>query len=543
MSTTFKPAFSTDAMFAPVQAVANPFLASNSPTVAEAVEGGEASYVLVPSGPRVSDEEVETMASAVEVQVLWGQNVLSVTHLSQGKPFAVGAGEGVDFVLAEETLGRDRLSLVSVNSGSPKIVIPEGATVCVAGEKAVTVADLAALGRAVPSSEGTRLFEMSVAEGQSIRVNLAGSDIAYIVRGVRAGKAPAAVGFLGALSSNVTKYVGLSLIGHLGIMASLAYFMPSMGADDAEANSRENILFMQKMLNASAPPELKEQDTSGGETASKEEGGKGERAQGAEGTMGKATAAKADARWGFKGNASNPQVQQKTDIELARQFGMVDLLLSSKSGPSAHDPNAPSAKWGAFEAQGSDAKSALGSMWGNTIGDSLGGGAFGLSGNEEGGGGLGAGIGLDKVGGLGHGAGGGDGPGFGPGKDGIGNGHGPLGRGHVAKGPNPIRELKVDVGGHLPPEAIQRVVRANFGRFRNCYDAGLRMNPSLTGRVVTKFIIGRDGSVAVSADGGSDIPDRSVVNCVVRSYQALSFPTPDSGQVTVTYPLMFTPSE
>jgi len=536
MSTTFKPAFSTD-MFA-----ANPFLAPK-PTVAEAVEGGEASYVMVPSGPRVADEEVETMASAVEVQVLWGQNVLSVTHLSEGRSFAVGSGEGVDFDLAEETLGRDRLSLVSTSTGSPKIVMPEGASVCVAGAAPVTVADLVAQGRAVPSAEGTKLFEMNVAEGQSIRVNLSGSEIGYIVRGVRAGKAPKALGLLAGLSSNVTKFVGLSLLGHLGVMASLAYFMPAMGPDDAEANSRENILYMQKMLNASAPPELKEQDTSGGETASTQEGGKGERAQGAEGTMGKDSAPKANARWGFKGNAADPKVQQKTDLELASQFGMVDLLLSTKSGPSAHDPNAPSAKWGAFEAQGADSKSALGSMWGATLGDSLGGGAFGLSGNEEGGGGLGAGIGLDKVGGLGHGAGGGDGNGFGPGKDGIGNGHGPLGRGHVAKAPNPIREQKIDVGGHLPPEAIQRVVRANFGRFRNCYDAGLRTNPSLTGRVVTKFIIGRDGAVSVSADGGSDLPDRSVVNCVVRSYQALSFPTPDNGQVTVTYPLMFTPGE
>lgn len=538
MSTKFEPAFSTDATFAPV----NPFLAPK-PTVAEAVVVGEPSYVMVPAGPRVADEEVETMASAVEVQVLWGQNVLSVSHLAEGKSFSVGTGEGVDFDLAEETLGRARLALVSAVTGSPKVVVPAGAMVTIQGDTAVDVAALVAQGRAVPSSEGAGLFDMKVAEGQSIRVALAGSEIAYVVRGVRAGRAPKALGLLAGLSSNVTKFVGLSLLGHLGVMASLAYFMPTMGPDDAEANSRENILYMQKMLNASAPPELKEQDGSSGETASTESGGKGERAQGAEGTMGKDNAPKANARWGFKGNATEPKVQLKTDVELARQFGMVDLLISSQSGPSAHDPNAPSAKWGAFEAQGSDAKSAMGSMWGAEISDALGGGAFGLSGTGEGGGGVGTGIGLDKVGGLGHGAGGGDGVGFGPGKDGIGSGHGPLSRGHVAKGPGPIREQKIQTNGHLPPEAIQRVVRANFGRFRNCYDAGLRTNPSLAGRVVTKFIIGRDGAVSVSADGGSDLPDRSVVNCVVRSYQALSFPTPDNGQVTVTYPLAFSPAE
>lgn len=546
MSTTFpKPAFSNESLSSAF-ASSNPFLAAR-PTVADAVSASatnETSYVLVPQGPRPSDEEVETMASAVEVQVLWGQNVLSVTHLPTGKAFAVGSGEGVDFVLPEEALGRDHLSLVSVLGGSPKIVLPEDATVSIAGAKAVPANQLVAEGRATPSTEAARSFEMNVAEGQSIRVNLAGSDIAYIVRGVRAGKAPATVGFLAALSSNITKYVGLSLLGHLGVIASLAYFMPTMGADDAEGVSRENFLYMQKILNAQAPAELKEQqDNSGGETASKESGGKGERAQGAEGTMGKDSAPKANARWAFKGTSANPQVQQKTDLELARQFGMVDLLLTAKSGPSSLDPNAPSAKWGAFEAQGADSKSAMGNMWGVTVGDSFGGGAFGLSGNEEGGGGTGAGIGLDKVGGLGHGLGGGDGQGFGPGKDGIGNGHAPLSRGHVAKAPNPLREGRPEVNGHLPAETIQRVVRANFGRFRNCYDAGLRTNPSLSGRVVTKFVIGRDGSVTLSADGGSDLPDRSVVSCVVRSYQNLSFPTPEGGQVTVTYPLIFTPAD
>jgi hypothetical protein len=34
-----------------------------------------------------------------------------------------------------------------------------------------------------------------------------------------------------------------------------------------------------------------------------------------------------------------------------------------------------------------------------------------------------------------------------------------------------------------------------------------------------------------------------VVSCVVRSFQNLSFPTPDNGQVTVTYPLMFSPAD
>ncbi len=50
--------------------------------------------------------------------------------------------------------------------------------------------------------------------------------------------------------------------------------------------------------------------------------------------------------------------------------------------------------------------------------------------------------------------------------------------------------------GRLPPEVIQRIVRQNFGRFRLCYENGLRNNPNLQGRVSVRFVIGRDGAVS-----------------------------------------------
>jgi outer membrane biosynthesis protein TonB len=85
-------------------------------------------------------------------------------------------------------------------------------------------------------------------------------------------------------------------------------------------------------------------------------------------------------------------------------------------------------------------------------------------------------------------------------------------------------------------------VRQSFGRFRGCYEEGLRSNPNLEGRVTARFVIARDGSVASVQSGGSDLPDAKVVACVLRNYQALSFPSPGDGVVTVTYPLMFSPS-
>jgi hypothetical protein len=79
-----------------------------------------------------------------------------------------------------------------------------------------------------------------------------------------------------------------------------------------------------------------------------------------------------------------------------------------------------------------------------------------------------------------------------------------------------VRMGATSVSGRLPPEVIQRIVRQNFGRFRLCYENGLRNNPNLQGRVSVRFVIGRDGAVSNVGNGGSDLPDSGVVSCVVR---------------------------
>ena len=162
-------------------------------------------------------------------------------------------------------------------------------------------------------------------------------------------------------------------------------------------------------------------------------------------------------------------------------------------------------------------------------------GGLGLTGTGEGGGGKVEGVGLGDVGTIGHGRGLGDG-------DGIGNGHGHLKAGYQ---PHPI-SMKTGVtvvNGHIPSEVIQRIVRQNFGRFRMCYEDGMRQNPGLQGRVAVKFAIDRNGAVSLASDAGSDLPDQNVVSCVVRGFSNLSFPEPSGGIVTVVYPIAFSPGE
>jgi len=64
----------------------------------------------------------------------------------------------------------------------------------------------------------------------------------------------------------------------------------------------------------------------------------------------------------------------------------------------------------------------------------------------------------------------------------------------------------------------------------------------LSGKVVARFVIGRNGKVSNAAiDRSSTIPDSRVAECVVSAFYDIEFPEPDGGIVTVVYPIMLSP--
>jgi hypothetical protein len=305
-----------------------------------------------------------------------------------------------------------------------------------------------------------------------------------------------------------------------------------MGLSDESEIDKDRLLLIQQYLDAAAEREQEEEETEVvEENSDNKEGGTGTRAKGEEGSMGKESSKATNKRYAVKGPKDNPDphLARAAALREARDFGMIGLLNAGASG----DPNAPTAPWGRETSSGMDDVSAQGNMWGDEIGDAFGSGGLGLSGIGEGGGGRGEGIGLGNIGTLGHGAGTGTGQGFGA-------GNGRLGGSHKTRTPS-VRMGATAVNGRLPAEVIRRIVRQNFGRFRMCYEQGLGRNPNLEGRVGVRFVIGRDGSVSNVGNGGSDIPDSGVVSCVISAFYGLSFPQPEGGIVTVTYPIMFSP--
>ncbi|MFC1642678.1 AgmX/PglI C-terminal domain-containing protein [Myxococcota bacterium] len=523
----------------------NPFAAGAALSAAEAAARalevppdappGTYTYTLVKSGPDVYPEEVELPhVPSVEVMVLWGTNVLHVSHLTPPRTFYVGEEQGknlaCDFFIPAEKIGTTRLPVVVGDRTSLALIMPPGAQghVELPGQPRMTLDEARTRGQ--PSAEVSGGHQISLPPGAKARVEL--DQFVFQVAAVNAGK-PVPSGVSANFDWTIFTYFGLSLLAHSGFIAALAFFVPPLGLTDDEDIDKDQLYLIQQYLQAAAEREQEERETEqvAEEDADNKEGGTGTRAKGEEGSMGNPLSKATNKRYAVQGPKDNPDphIARAAALREATEFGMIGLLNTGAAG----DPNAPTAPWGRDTSLGTDEVSARGNMWGDEIGDAFGAGGLGLSGIGEGGGGRGEGIGLGSIGTLGHGAGTGTGQGFG-------SGHGRLGGSHRTKAPR-VRMGATTVSGRLPPEVIQRIVRQNYGRFRMCFEEGLARNPNLEGRVSVRFVIGRDGSVSNVANGGSDLPDNGVVQCVVRAYYGLSFPQPEGGIVTVVYPIMFAP--
>jgi hypothetical protein len=525
--TTQKPsAFSFSASknpFLPTLAEPRPFGAAEGEVAEDAPEGSY-TYQLIQNGPSVPADECETSAAAVEIMIRWGATVLHVAHLTPVRSFWIGEGvkaEKTDFFLPEEKLGARRVPVVLAIGGTAQLVVPAGAvgTITMPGEAAKSVAAVLAAG-AEPCSELAGAHQVALPTGATASIEVNG--IAFEVSAVHAGKRAGRF----ALKGESLPYQGLSLLLHASLLAATALFVPSMAMANEDGISDNQVYELKQMLSADAIRELDEAKDVTADTAKPgEHGDSGAAAKGDPGKAGSTTSTATNHRFGVTGEGPERFLSKTEALQQARDFGMIGILASMNGSV-----NTPTSPFGREIANGGDAMDGKGNIFGDTIGDAAGSGGLGLTGIGESGGGDGDGIGVGRLGTIGH--------------DFVqGNGHsiGLLRAPHIAKSPGTVRMAPVSVSGRLPPEIIQRVVRQNFGRFKACYESGLRGNPNLGGRVGVRFIIGRDGAVSNVQNGGSDLPDAGVVSCVTRAFYGLSFPQPENGIVTVTYPIVFAP--
>lgn len=509
----------------------DPFAASAMPARAEPDIGRQEWGAF--SLPETVDDETlppDQQERALEILITWGTSVLHVAHLSPPRSFVVGDGSGsepVDFVLGQEVLGAPRLPIVEVTGGDVSVTIPHGAQGNVRQGEAITEMEQLLLQASphplIPAMKLHTLEEKS-------RLTMKLGEVKFNVRLVEKS-APVERGLAGGLDWTGPSYFGMTAATAFALMGALAYFVPPLGLTDEADLDKERLVLISHYLDQASEREREQLESPEAESGAQEGGTTGKKAQGAEGQAGKDDAPRVNKRVAVKGPQHNAHLQLSREelLHEATTGGLIGLISSSL----AADPHAPFSIFGGDIALGADDISAQGEMWGDAIGESGGRGGLGLMGDGFGGGDLlgnGLGIGLGRVGTIGPGLG----------KEGFGRSNALTKGGHNSKGPSVRPKGETIVNGHIPPHVIQRIVRQNFGRFRMCYQQGLARNPSLEGRIPVRFVIGRDGAVS-NVSAGGDLPDGAVRSCVQSAFYGLSFPPPDDGIVTVTYPIMFSP--
>jgi hypothetical protein len=493
---------------------------ARDPNAAEAL-----GYALVKTGPALRADECELPdVSALEITISWGSNVLHVAHLNPPRAFHVGdasGGEEVDFVAPSDAAAR--WPLVALVGGVPHAIVPAGsdAEIELPGQEK----------RALDSTLAQPFAEHSGARAIALTTNatvtIRSGALVFRVGVVAAGK-PTSRRILGGDRAPAT-YFGIALVAHAALAGALAFFTPALGLSSENDFDAERRYMVQQYLDAAAERERENKPQPSAPT--NEPTGTGEsgpEARGSQGKLGKTTVTTVNKRIAFKGTADHVELPREAALREAQTMGIIGLL-NTMNG----DPSALRVPWGRDAALGTDPMSAIGDLWSDSIGDVAGAGGLHHSGYEEGGGGRGEQIGLGGVSTCGSGVCLGLDNRFGVSSDRLRNPHKPA----VPQ----MRPGTTTVSGRLPAEVIQRAVRQNFGRFRMCYEQGLMRNPNLEGRVTARFVIGRDGGVSNVSNGGSDLPDSGVVSCVVSAFYGLSFPAPEGGIVTVSYPIAFSP--
>ncbi len=97
----------------------------------------------------------------------------------------------------------------------------------------------------------------------------------------------------------------------------------------------------------------------------------------------------------------------------------------------------------------------------------------------------------------------------------------------------------IDVDGELSAAAISKVIRRRQKSIQSCFEAELRRNPKLKGKVTFEIVIARTGKVKKAKVIRSSLKNSSAENCMVGKIKAWRFPKPDGGDVFTEFSAAF----
>ncbi len=442
----------------------------------------------------------------VELRFLWGDQMVGeyFLHPDVERTFRVGGVKGVDFEMGDSKFGAPSFELVRFGKAGATLRFTSkmnGELQRKFGEETMTLDE--AKKKGIASADGDALSLTLQHE------DFAWIDIGGIVVEVFFQPQPKAVFVPFAESVDFTV---LNIFLLMFFIAAL--FVISAANLNAEGEAFDDELNSQSARIAKLlikPPEKNpilqkfEKKKDSGEIAQKHKG--------EEGQMGKVNAPKRSAHAAPKGDPNN---KDQARLLVAKVFGGSGGGISTIFG---------------HQGIGGELKSAMGNMFGAAAGDSGGFGGLGLRGSGSGGGGVGDTVGIGGIGTKGRGGGTG----------GYGSGVGVLGgKKDIDIG---ITSSEPMVMGSLDKELIRKVIHANRGQIRFCYESQLNRFPKLNGKVAVKFIISPTGSVSTSSVAQTTVNNAELEACVAGRVRTWTFPKPKGGGVViVTYPFIFAQS-
>jgi hypothetical protein len=98
----------------------------------------------------------------------------------------------------------------------------------------------------------------------------------------------------------------------------------------------------------------------------------------------------------------------------------------------------------------------------------------------------------------------------------------------------------VTATGGITSDEVIDAMKPRFDAFNRCYGRGLLRNPNLQGTVVVQLQVGKRGAVMAVSDGGSDMLDIDVRECILAAASTVSF-TAKGAIGLVSYPLLMNP--
>ena len=111
----------------------------------------------------------------------------------------------------------------------------------------------------------------------------------------------------------------------------------------------------------------------------------------------------------------------------------------------------------------------------------------------------------------------------------------------------PEVKVKVRVGGELgsktgvgqiDKQSVASVFLRRRSAIRRCYEASLRSNPDVQGKIIIQFTIGTAGRITNISVTSDTTGDGAIAQCIVGRVKGWRFDPPERGSVTFSYPFI-----